>query len=409
MNLLDQLSTVTKNLASLGQGKLIALAFSRGGRSRDRSGCRAFTSTSPRYETLYVGLESSDLNQISIALAEANIDFEVGSDGSSLQVPVGMTGKARLYLAERGLPNSANAGYELFDNVGSLGLTSFMQEVTRVRALEGEIARTIQQISGIAAARVHIVMADRRQLPKGRTEPDGLGHDPRQRQLRPQLPPASIRHLVASSVPGLEIDDVTILDSAGQLACLRRRRRPTARMNRSLGIVQNVQQEIEINIDKALGALPRHGQLPRQRHGQAQHRHPADPGNGLRSGIKRRTLGPRHQGRAEVEPAAARQCRDRPAERSAGGPDRRRHRPAVAGQADKKEEQTNYEINRRRRDRQEQLHAGEAFGRRRRQQRPHRRRWSVEPADQAKIDAYIPEMQKIVASAAGSMPRAAMS
>ncbi len=66
----------------------------------------------------------------------------------ALAVPAGMTGKARLLLAERGLPNSANAGYELFDNVGSLGLTSFMQEVTRVRALEGEIGRTIQSISG---------------------------------------------------------------------------------------------------------------------------------------------------------------------------------------------------------------------------------------------------------------------
>ena len=95
-----------------------------------------------------------------------------------------MTGKARLLLAERGLPNSTNAGYELFDNVGSLGLTSFMQEVTRVRALEGEIARTITSITGITAARVHIVMPDRRQLPQSGSEADGLGHDPSERRSR---------------------------------------------------------------------------------------------------------------------------------------------------------------------------------------------------------------------------------
>ncbi|WP_283195422.1 hypothetical protein [Rhizobium sp. AN80A] len=114
----------------------------------------------PAQETLYVGLESSDLNQISIALAEANIAFQVGADGASITVPAGMTGKSRLLLAEKGLPNSNNAGYELFDKVGSLGLTSFMQEVTRVRALEGEIGRTIQSISGVSAARVHIVMPE---------------------------------------------------------------------------------------------------------------------------------------------------------------------------------------------------------------------------------------------------------
>ncbi|MFP3386563.1 flagellar M-ring protein FliF, partial [Tritonibacter sp. SIMBA_163] len=65
----------------------------------------------PAYETLYVGLETTDLNQVSIALAEAGIDFAVGPEGNSVEVPVGISGKARLLLAERGLPNSTNAGY----------------------------------------------------------------------------------------------------------------------------------------------------------------------------------------------------------------------------------------------------------------------------------------------------------
>ena len=170
MNLLNQLLQFFKNMASLGQTRLLAI----GGITVVSFAliiAAAIFVNKPAYETLYVGLETTDLNQVSIALAEAGIDFEVGTDGKSVKVPVGMTGKARLLLAERGLPNSANAGYELFDNVGSLGLTSFMQEVTRVRALEGEVARTIQQISGIAAARVHIVMPDVGNFRRGEQKP----------------------------------------------------------------------------------------------------------------------------------------------------------------------------------------------------------------------------------------------
>src|SRR5690606_4165439 len=138
MNLLNQLPQVFKNFASLGQKRLMIL----GGVAALAMLTVIFGAifvNKPTYETLYVGLETSDLNKISSALAESNLDFAVGADGTSVQVPVGMTSRARLVLAERGLPDSANAGYELFDNVGSLGLTSFMQEVTRVRALEGEI------------------------------------------------------------------------------------------------------------------------------------------------------------------------------------------------------------------------------------------------------------------------------
>ena len=89
-----------------------------------------------------------------------------------------------MLLAEKGLPTSANAGYELFDNVGSLGLTSFMQQITRVRALEGEIARTIQSIKGIKAARVHIVMSERAIFRRDAAAAFGLGGHPHRRHRR---------------------------------------------------------------------------------------------------------------------------------------------------------------------------------------------------------------------------------
>ena len=108
-----------------------------------------------------------------------------------------------MLLAERGLPSSNTSGYELFDQVGSLGLTSFMQEVTRVRALEGEIARTIQAINGISAARVHIVMADRGNFRRGEQNPSASVMVRTSNSVANRTAD-SIRHLVASSVPACQ-------------------------------------------------------------------------------------------------------------------------------------------------------------------------------------------------------------
>ena len=145
MNLLNQLVPVFKNLQNLGRTRLmmlagvgvvsIAVVLCRGAlRQQARSGdplCRARE-------------RGSEPDQHRACRSQYRLSRSEPTEPAST-VPAGMTGKARLLLAERGLPNSANAGYELFDNVGSLGLTSFMQEVTRVRALEGEIGRTIHR------------------------------------------------------------------------------------------------------------------------------------------------------------------------------------------------------------------------------------------------------------------------
>ncbi|PLP56967.1 flagellar M-ring protein FliF [Mesorhizobium loti] len=204
----------------------------------------------PSYETLYVGLERSDVNQIGMVLSEAGFNFDVGSDGTSVLVPVGTTAKARMLLAEKGLPTSANAGYELFDKVGSLGLTSFMQQVTRVRALEGEIARTIQSLAGIKAARVHIVMSERANFRREEQQPSAsvviryAGIDGGKAAM-------SIRHLVAAAVPGLSAEKVTVLDSAGNLLAAGDDPSNTSAV-RSLGVERTVESQIEDNIRRAL-------------------------------------------------------------------------------------------------------------------------------------------------------------
>lgn len=168
----------------------------------------------PEREVLYAGLDREDVTRIGAALREQGISFDVSADGTAILVAHRDTMQARMRLAEQGLPQGTNSGYELFDDLGSFGLTSFMQEVTRVRALEGELARTIQTMQGITAARVHIVLPDegsfrREQRPASasvviRTENDA---DDEAAQ--------AIRHLVAAAIPGMKLDAVTVLNTEG--------------------------------------------------------------------------------------------------------------------------------------------------------------------------------------------------
>jgi flagellar M-ring protein FliF len=176
----------------------------------------SYSVSRPSMETLYTGLDTQDVGRIGGAMAEFGIVFDVSADGKSVQVPIGSAQRARMLLAERGLPKSPNAGYELFDTLGPLGLTSFMQEVTRVRALEGELARTIQLIDGIRASRVHLVLSD----------PSSLRRDQREATASVVINIASgdraaigqtVRHLVAAAVPSLKISQVTVMTTDGAI------------------------------------------------------------------------------------------------------------------------------------------------------------------------------------------------
>ncbi|MGU3358991.1 flagellar basal-body MS-ring/collar protein FliF [Methylobacterium sp. M6A4_1b] len=170
----------------------------------------------PAQETLYTGLSREDVGRIGSVLKDANIPFDVSADGAAVLVAYGHTAQARMLLAEKGLPQSAKSGYELFNDLGSLGMTSFMQEVTRVRALEGEIARTIQGMKGVKAARVHIVLPDRGSFRRDQQPPSAsvvVRTEPADDVSGAQ----SIRHLVASAVPGMKPDRVTVIGSDGSL------------------------------------------------------------------------------------------------------------------------------------------------------------------------------------------------
>ena len=245
----EQIKSILDNLRSLGARRL-AMMGAAGAVVVAVILAGSIWLNRPAFETLYVGLDRADVGQIGMVLSESGIRYDVSSDGTAVMVPTGRTGQARMLLAERGLPTSSNAGYELFDNVGSFGLTSFMQEVTRVRALEGEIARTIQSIAGIKSARVHIVMPERASFRREEQAPTASvvvragGMDAVKAAL-------AIRHMVAAAVPRLTPDKVTVLDAAGDLLAAGDDPNNNSAA-RSLTIERSVESQIEDNIRRAL-------------------------------------------------------------------------------------------------------------------------------------------------------------
>jgi flagellar M-ring protein FliF len=237
------------NLQQLGYRRLAALA-GIGLFVFASIGMGAFYLSRPEMSVLYGGLQREDVNRIGAALQESGVAFDVNAEGTQVLVKPSQAAQARMLLAEKGLPRSTSGGYELFDKLGSLGLTSFMQEITRVRALEGELARTIQLMRGVKAASVHLVLADkgsfrRDQQPASasvvvRTESAGAGNVAQ-----------AIRHLVASAVPGLSTDKVTVLNTDGTLLASGNEGGQAASAKLA-GLQQTVNREIQDNVRKAL-------------------------------------------------------------------------------------------------------------------------------------------------------------
>ncbi|ORE90291.1 flagellar MS-ring protein [Aurantimonas sp. 22II-16-19i] len=210
-----QAQQIMSNLSGLGARKLSALGLV-GLLVVALVGLGSYYLSRPDMEVLYSGLDRTDVTRIGAALTEAGMAFDVNAKGDAIMTPFSQTAPARMLLAEKGLPRSENAGYELFDNLGSIGLTSFMQEITRVRALEGEIARTIQSLAHVRAARVHIVLPDEGSFRRDQRKPSASVVI-RTDQPEDFTSAQAIRHLVASAIPGMTPDEVTILSADGTL------------------------------------------------------------------------------------------------------------------------------------------------------------------------------------------------
>lgn len=171
----------------------------------------------PEYGVLFSNLEAQDASKIIERLKERKIEYKLEDNGRTVLVPRQNVYELRLQFAGEGLPNSSIVGYEIFDK-NNIGVSDFVQKINYKRALEGELARTILQIEGVEAVRVHIVMPEKTLFKEDQKEPTAsviLKLKQGTRITRENV--QSIAYLVANSVEGLDPKNVTILDSRGRL------------------------------------------------------------------------------------------------------------------------------------------------------------------------------------------------
>jgi flagellar M-ring protein FliF len=165
---------------------------------------------------LFTDLTFEDSSAIIRDLERQAIPYQTRNDGAIILVPKDAVTRLRMKLAETGLPKGGGVGYEIFDKSDALGATSFVQNINHLRALEGELARTIRSIDRIAAARVHLVLPERPLFSRERQEPSASIVLKLRGALEAQHVRA-IRHLAASAVNGLKPGRVSIVDETGRL------------------------------------------------------------------------------------------------------------------------------------------------------------------------------------------------
>jgi flagellar M-ring protein FliF len=172
----------------------------------------------PPMGLLYSDLSSQDSGQIVGKLEAQNIPYELRAGGTQIYVPSDRVLRLRMTFAEAGVPRGGTIGYEIFDRGDAIGATNFVQTLNHVRALEGELSRTISALGPIANARVHLVIPRRDLFSRDRQDPTAsVVLRLRDVGALPRSQVAAIQHLVASSVAGLKPARVSIIDDRGNL------------------------------------------------------------------------------------------------------------------------------------------------------------------------------------------------
>lgn len=172
----------------------------------------------PPMGLLYADLEDRDAAAVAAALDRQRIPYQLAANGTRILVPQDQVPRVRLALAREGLPSGGAVGWELFDRGESLTTTPFQQDINRVRALEGEVARSIRTIAGVRSARVHLVLPRREAFSRERGEAQAsvvLTMQGANRLDREGV--QAVLHLVATAVPSLRPQNISVVDSRGEL------------------------------------------------------------------------------------------------------------------------------------------------------------------------------------------------
>lgn len=173
----------------------------------------------PVMSTLYSNLSAEDSAAVVTELGALGVKFEMKSGGSEILVQSPDVLRVRMQLAQKGLPGKASiVGYEIFDKQSMLGTSDFVMNVNLIRALEGELARTIASLNSIKSARVHLVIPRKDVFKKNNFEPTASVVLTLNNRLDvPREEAQAVRHIVSAAVPGLSPSKITIVDNNGKL------------------------------------------------------------------------------------------------------------------------------------------------------------------------------------------------
>ncbi len=170
------------------------------------------------WRVLYANLPDKDGGAIVAQLTQMNVPYQYGAGGGAILVPANMVYDTRLKLASQGLPKGSVTGFELMDSANRFGMTQFQERLTFQRGLEGELTRSIQALSSVANARVHLALPNQNGFFRDQQKASASvlltlngGHSLDRGQI------AGIIHLVASSVPEMDPKAVSVLDDSGKL------------------------------------------------------------------------------------------------------------------------------------------------------------------------------------------------
>ncbi|MBY0356237.1 MAG: flagellar M-ring protein FliF [Rickettsiales bacterium] len=212
------MNAMVQSLRELSQMKLIALAAT----ALFLIGFFIFLSvnaSSPLMAPLYSNISLEESGAIVQELEKANVPYTLALGGSQILVPADKVEEMRVKLAQLGMPSAGSMiGYEIFDKSESLGTSNFVLNVNKLRALEGELGRTISSLSKVEQARVHLVIPKRELFTREKTEPTAsVALKVRGAAELDKNEIAAIKHLVATAVPGLKPTRITIIDQNGNM------------------------------------------------------------------------------------------------------------------------------------------------------------------------------------------------
>ena len=214
-----------------------------------------------RYDILYTDLNKEDLKKIAILLEENKVSYKTSPDGRSISIPKDMVNKWRLEISTLGVNFSGILGYEVFDKQ-SFGTTSFVQRINKQRALEGELVKTIKHIRGVKRARIHLSIPESSPFAENKKEPSASvvmelerGSELTEREIK------GIAHLVSSSVEGMRMENVVILNDRGKKLSENVGDEMTSSTSNKIALETKMNRQYEKQIEEILGKVVGRGKV----------------------------------------------------------------------------------------------------------------------------------------------------